>query len=219
MELVVFICLLLPIVYGQGSYSCDEDIAVDQYSCSDQASWGKCSESWMAGYCCTSCTEACESQCSSSSSSNTEYSCDDDVSPDDNTCSDQASWDKCDEDWMEGYCCSSCPDACSSQCGTVYNTDTYNCNTDISPSNEYTCSQHSGWGQCSEDWMSGFCCSTCGSSSCSSCSSSDSSSDSSSTGTTGFLSIDSNRNVLKYNGNDVFLNGANQPCMYPINCA
>jgi len=39
------------------------DIAPDsQYSCSQQASWGKCSESWMKGYCCKTCF-SCQSGC------------------------------------------------------------------------------------------------------------------------------------------------------------
>lgn len=32
------------------------DVAPDnQYTCAEQAGWGKCGESWMYGYCCTSC--------------------------------------------------------------------------------------------------------------------------------------------------------------------
>ena len=33
-----------------------------QYTCAQQESWGKCGESWMAGYCCRSCF-ACSADC------------------------------------------------------------------------------------------------------------------------------------------------------------
>lgn len=43
---------------------CD-DVGPDQNSCEDQQSWGKCSESWMKGYCCKTCWQ-CDAACGNS---------------------------------------------------------------------------------------------------------------------------------------------------------
>ena len=40
------------------------DVAPDaKYTCAQQASWGKCGEAWMKGFCCRSCF-ACQAGCS-----------------------------------------------------------------------------------------------------------------------------------------------------------
>lgn len=42
-----------------------EDVAPDQNSCEDQQSWGKCTESWMKGWCCKTCFQ-CDIACGNS---------------------------------------------------------------------------------------------------------------------------------------------------------
>lgn len=69
-----------------------------QYTCEQQAGWGKCNEPWMQGYCllaCGSCPGACV---------------DIPPPPGDYTCAQQVGWGKCDEPWMQGYCLASCGD-------------------------------------------------------------------------------------------------------------
>eukprot|EP01025_Chloroclados_australasicus_P065436 TRINITY_DN8917_c1_g1_i4.p1 TRINITY_DN8917_c1_g1~~TRINITY_DN8917_c1_g1_i4.p1 ORF type:complete len:512 (-),score=53.08 TRINITY_DN8917_c1_g1_i4:497-2032(-) len=83
-------------------------------------------------------------------------------------CPDLVQWDKCEEDWMKGYClascktCIQCPEQdnnekemqaeeeCSSKC------------IDMKPAtSEFECSQLAKWDKCEEDWMSGFCLASC----------------------------------------------------------
>lgn len=68
------------------------------HSCTEQASWGKCNESWMNGYCDKSCNR-CEgtSSCDDTPPAGTTHSC-----------AQQASWGKCGESWMIGSCNRSC---------------------------------------------------------------------------------------------------------------
>ncbi len=74
---------------------CTDIAPDDHYPCSQQASWGKCQEPWMQGYCDRTCAR-CDSGCV-------------DIAPDDRyTCAQQASWGKCQEPWMQGYCALSC---------------------------------------------------------------------------------------------------------------
>ena len=35
--------------------ACSDKAPDSQYTCAQQAAWGKCTESWMKGYCCRSC--------------------------------------------------------------------------------------------------------------------------------------------------------------------
>mgnify|MGYP006062577217 CR=1 FL=1 len=35
--------------------TCSDVPPDDNYTCEEQAAWGKCSSSWMKGYCCKSC--------------------------------------------------------------------------------------------------------------------------------------------------------------------
>jgi mannan endo-1,4-beta-mannosidase len=73
-----------------------------------------------------------------------------DIAPDNvYTCSQQASWGKCSESFMQGFCLRSCG-MCSGGC------------TDIPPDNVYTCYQQASWGKCGESFMQGFCLQTCG---------------------------------------------------------
>ena len=101
------------------SASCaDEKSPVDKssYSCKEQADFGKCSESWMDGYCLASCGK-CESASASTSTDDDDDDipvsgdCSDEKSPvdkSDYTCKEQADYGKCDESWMDGYCLLSC---------------------------------------------------------------------------------------------------------------
>ena len=65
------------------------------YSCAQQAGWGKCGESWMKGYCNSSCKRC--PLCTDVAPPGTSY-----------TCAQQASWGKCGQSWMQGYCKVSC---------------------------------------------------------------------------------------------------------------
>ena len=38
---------------------CSDKAPDGQYTCQQQAGWGKCNETWMQGYCCQSC-HACQ---------------------------------------------------------------------------------------------------------------------------------------------------------------
>ena len=44
------------------SATCSDVPPDDQYTCAEQAGWGKCDEDFMVGYCCLSChgCEGCE---------------------------------------------------------------------------------------------------------------------------------------------------------------
>ncbi|GMT32814.1 hypothetical protein PFISCL1PPCAC_24111, partial [Pristionchus fissidentatus] len=72
------------------------------------------------------------------------------------TCEEQVLWGKCNESWMEGFCCKSCANAktLSTTCGTS------DC-SDKPPPGPYTCAEQVSWGKCNESWMEGFCCKSC----------------------------------------------------------
>lgn len=61
-----------------------------QYTCAQQASFGKCSRSWMQGFCIKSC------------------GVDVPPSPARFTCAQQASFGQCKQTWMKGYCLKTC---------------------------------------------------------------------------------------------------------------
>jgi hypothetical protein len=72
-------------------------------TCAQQKGWGKCSEPWMAGFCCATCFD-----CAAASG------CCTDTPPDtapQYTCQEQHAWGKCGESWMQGHCCSTCSSA------------------------------------------------------------------------------------------------------------
>lgn len=74
----------------------DEPPPPGQYTCEQQAGWGKCNEPWMQGYCLASCGD-CPGAC-----------VDVPPPPGDYTCAQQAGWGKCNEPWMQGYCLKAC---------------------------------------------------------------------------------------------------------------
>jgi hypothetical protein len=79
-----------------GTGNCTDIPPDNSYTCSQQAGWGKCSESWMVGFCCKTCFQCNCPKCS-------------DVPPDSSyTCLQQQGWNKCGESWMVGHCCSTC---------------------------------------------------------------------------------------------------------------
>jgi len=63
------------------------------YSCAQQAGWGKCGKVWMIGFCSSSCAGELAPPSSNSS------------------CADQVSWGKCSEPWMAGHCGALCDGA------------------------------------------------------------------------------------------------------------
>ena len=87
------------------------------------------------------------------------YQCYQDIRPPgcSTLCVQKAYYGQCDETWMKGYCCQSCPDGCSEKCGSLK----YNCKDDIMPPNSYsTCAQMKLYGQCSY-LEPGYCCKSC----------------------------------------------------------
>ena len=40
---------------GGGGGGCSDVAPDDQYTCAEQAAWGKCDSDWMVGFCCLSC--------------------------------------------------------------------------------------------------------------------------------------------------------------------
>jgi hypothetical protein len=58
--------IVLPHTGQPDTCACSDTPPDTQYTCQQQASWGKCTESWMANYCCRSC-HSCSSTCTSSS--------------------------------------------------------------------------------------------------------------------------------------------------------
>ena len=75
---------------------------VGGHSCEEQASWGKCSESWMHPVCSYACGGSASAAVSQSgSSSQGGYI-------DGHSCEEQASWGKCSESWMHPVCSYAC---------------------------------------------------------------------------------------------------------------
>lgn len=76
-------------------------------TCAEQAGWGKCSESWLSGYCLKSCSK-CGTTTGAAAASSAECT---DAAPDgEYTCAQQASFGACDRPWMvaAGHCLKSC---------------------------------------------------------------------------------------------------------------
>jgi mannan endo-1,4-beta-mannosidase len=80
-----------------GLNACNDSPPSSDYTCQQQAEWGKCGEPWMQGHCDTAC-----GRCS------TQGSCNDSPPSSDYTCQQQAEWGKCGEPWMQGFCESVC---------------------------------------------------------------------------------------------------------------
>ncbi|KAJ3055426.1 hypothetical protein HK097_010520 [Rhizophlyctis rosea] len=110
------------------------DIAPEgEYTCEQQAGWGKCSEPWMDGFCNWSC-ERCPGQ--TPSPTPTAGTCPD-IAPDtEYTCAQQAEWGKCTESWMDGWCLASCGKCPGSTTTTTPSTST---TTTTTASPEPTC--------------------------------------------------------------------------------
>ncbi len=80
---------------AKAAQNCADNPPDDRYTCEEQATWSKCGEPWMKGYCNLSCGR-CGHACS-------------DLAPDrQSTCQQQLDWGKCDEPWMKGYCNRTC---------------------------------------------------------------------------------------------------------------
>lgn len=140
MQAVLYTLFIIISITHSQRFDCDNDVAPDgPHTCAEQLDWGKCDASeydWMLGYCCQSCgTQTC-ADCDSSAAvtpapitsitpaPREQYVCDQDVqSGEEYTCAEQKGWDQCMEDWMEGWCCISCPDSCLSQCASPSTTE------------------------------------------------------------------------------------------------
>ncbi len=126
------------------------------YSCAEQKGFGKCGESWMQGYCASTCktcqlasapAAACTDGPPPAAAGQPQYSC-----------GDQQKFGKCGESWMKGYCGSTCK-TCQ------VNASAPTCSDGPPPASagepQYSCAQQSGYGKCGESWMRGYCKSTC----------------------------------------------------------
>lgn len=82
-----------------GAYTCSNNGPPpgSSYTCAQQKSWGKCSEPWMQGYCCSTCNGGGGTCSNNGPPPGSSY-----------TCAQQKAWGKCSEPWMKGYCCSTC---------------------------------------------------------------------------------------------------------------
>ena len=121
-----FIFVIIYIVNGQ-QFNCTHDIELHDTSCLTRYRDNHCGENWLIGYCCITCGDkSCLNQCYNGSITNyydkfgtdyNPYDCDSDIPPNSDTCPESYSYKNCEESWMTGYCCNSCPNACN--CGTL----------------------------------------------------------------------------------------------------
>lgn len=135
---------------------CDDTPPDGNSTCVQQAQWGKCGESWMQGFCSASCGRCGSNGGGNNGGGNSGGGACGDTPPNgDYSCAEQASWGKCGEAWMQGYCKSSCG-TCGGGGGSACD--------DTPPDGSYSCSEQAGWGKCGEGWMidGGFCRHTCG---------------------------------------------------------
>ena len=130
---------------GGGGDTCTNVAPSGDYTCSQQAAWGKCGEPWMADYCDLACGR-CDAPV-----------CQDTPAPGRYTCAQQAAWGKCDEPWMAGYC-----DVTCGRCEAEDDDGSVPVCTDVAPSADHTCAEQVAWGKCDESWMAGFCDASCG---------------------------------------------------------
>ena len=177
-------------------YNCSSDISPDSANqCIDYYRWYLCEADWMKGWCCGTCGySSCIDVCYDNDINNipTEYypnpfDCESDLSPppDHHDCSLHKEWDNCGSSWMFGWCCNSCPQDCACTNNTKntvplqpivttyynYTNSENNCNKDIPPPPGPDglipqCIDQYRWGNCGADWMSSYCCLTCGYTSC-----------------------------------------------------
>jgi len=121
-----------------------------QYTCADQAGFGKCDESWMEGYCLLSC-EKCEAAEAEEEADSDEDSNEDSDEDEDGNVQEDAE----DVPLLEA------------EEGEVLENGTLvlsNC-TDVYPPNvdtRHSCGAQAGFGKCDESWMEGYCLQSCG---------------------------------------------------------
>merc|ERR1712113_924603 len=129
----------------------DEKSPIDDsdYTCKEQADYGKCSESWMDGYCLLSCGQ-CIPEANGSEGANDTNS---EVGESDDTLIDLPA-----------------AASVSGEAGNETTTDeinvseSANCTDEKSPADnsDYTCKEQADYGKCSESWMDGYCLLSCG---------------------------------------------------------
>lgn len=98
--------------------TCSDISPSQHYTCAEHAfgpAGNKCSEPWMDGFCCQTCT-ACSGECLGFHTTEAPLCLNE--SPDDfYTCEEQELLGNCGEDWMDGSCCHTCS-SCDSECLT-----------------------------------------------------------------------------------------------------
>eukprot|EP01023_Acetabularia_acetabulum_P061123 TRINITY_DN7376_c0_g1_i1.p1 TRINITY_DN7376_c0_g1~~TRINITY_DN7376_c0_g1_i1.p1 ORF type:complete len:480 (+),score=45.13 TRINITY_DN7376_c0_g1_i1:251-1690(+) len=171
LTLSIFLVTLFYQGLSVSACSCEDKQVPDGFSCKQQAKWGKCDEDWIinSGYCKQSCgrcecnniqeqsnipkTLSCSQNCVDKPPPGSEFEC-----------PDMAKWNKCNEDWIHGYCkkscniCTSCPQNDNKQQQQQQVPKCSNNCDDKAPFNsEFECPQMAKWGKCKEDWMTGYC--------------------------------------------------------------
>merc|ERR1711907_925892 len=107
-------------VSSHGLSCTDTPPSGSSYTCEQQKQWGKCSSSFMKGYCCKTCFNCQGASCFAPSPPGPPTppgpSCTDTPPPGSSySCSQQKQWGKCSSSFMKGYCCKTCFDC--NRCG------------------------------------------------------------------------------------------------------
>ncbi len=83
-------------------------------------------------------------------------------------CQQQAQWNKCGEDFMQGYCDKSCgrcqaaPGSSGSSGSSGGSSNSGSCTNQQPPGTNHSCDQQAAWNKCGEGFMQGFCNKSCG---------------------------------------------------------
>uniref|UniRef100_A0A914ZGI7 Uncharacterized protein n=1 Tax=Panagrolaimus superbus TaxID=310955 RepID=A0A914ZGI7_9BILA len=88
--------------------------------------------------------------------------CDSDIPPTaEHNCQQQAIAKKCDEGFMQGFCCKSCSPKCAKNKAVGTQPGCSSCDSDTPPTADHNCEQQAKNDKCGESFMKGFCCKSC----------------------------------------------------------
>ncbi|KAJ9466643.1 Mannan endo-1 [Diplonema papillatum] len=132
------------------------------FTCPQQASWGKCGETWMQDRCHLSCGRCAAAPIPPPTQRPPLSVCTDIPPTSAFTCPQQASWGKCGEPWMQDHCHLSCARCVAAPTPSATQNPPLSVCTDIPPTSAFTCPQQASWGKCGELWMQDNCNESCG---------------------------------------------------------